>query len=149
EVVEQRYNGFGDVSQTIAYALRLTSLSLGQMRGGQLTQSVSDAFALLDNDQATRVSLRYYQNGALGERGDAMGGIVQYLVNSFGETKWKSEWSKPGMAYQDLSITLYAINQMGQVDLTSVDNGGLGLTQQVAYDLFGRSVQVSRSGRGV
>ncbi|ALN60394.1 Rhs family protein [Lysobacter enzymogenes] len=93
EVTQKRYNAFGDVAQTVSYAKRLTSASLGQMHGGALSSAVQQAFALLDDAQASRVDLSYTIAGALSRSIDALGSYTDYRHTVFGQLEQTSQWT--------------------------------------------------------
>ncbi|ALN92397.1 LysM peptidoglycan-binding domain-containing protein [Lysobacter gummosus] len=143
EVTEQRYNMFGEVIESIVYAKRLTSLSLGQMYGGQMSDSAYEAIAALDDAQASRTSLGYAITGLLNRRVDALGGYTQYEYSSFREAESLSQWTdRANRVAANEAKTLWGYDRIGrqnrQVD-DSINNGRITTT---AFNAFGEASAV-------
>ncbi|ALN89264.1 hypothetical protein [Lysobacter gummosus] len=144
EVTEQRYNVFGEVSQSIVYALRLTSLSLGQMHGGQMSQSERDAIAALDNDKASRTTLSYAVTGLLSRTIDALGAYTDRTYTTFGAIDTVTRWSDFGRSQSKLIETDHNYDRAGREVNVIEDSAGSGnqlkLRTTNNYDAFGRVV---------
>ncbi|MFK3647531.1 LysM peptidoglycan-binding domain-containing protein [Lysobacter enzymogenes] len=139
EVVEQRYNAFGDVVETVTYAKRLTSASLGQMRGGALSDDVRQAFALLDDAQASRVSLSYAITGLLNRRIDALGGYTDYSYSAFGEMASSFQWTdRNNRVYANEVRTNWYYDRRGNRTVQVDDANSNGKNTSLWYSPFGQ-----------
>ncbi|WP_394539614.1 hypothetical protein PRJ39_02970 [Lysobacter enzymogenes] len=148
EVTEQRYNAFGDVAQAIVYAKRLTSLSLGQMHGGALTQSAGDAIAALDDAQASRTTLSYAITGALARSVDALGAYTEWTYTTSGTVEKVNRWSDYARTYANWIQTVYSYDGAGRQNTETVDALGaapLGLINWQIRDAFGRATNTQTS----
>ncbi|WP_168356217.1 LysM peptidoglycan-binding domain-containing protein [Lysobacter enzymogenes] len=148
EVSEQRYNAFGDVAQTIVYAKRLTSLSLGQMHGGALTQGARDAIAALDDAQASRTTLSYAITGALARSVDALGAYTEWTYTTSGTVEKVDRWSDYARTYANWIQTVRSYDGAGRQNTETVDTVGaapLGLIDWQIRDAFGRVTNTQTS----
>ncbi|WP_345777875.1 LysM peptidoglycan-binding domain-containing protein [Lysobacter sp. ISL-42] len=144
EVTEQRYNIFGEVSQSVVYGLRLTSLSLGQMHGGQMSQSERDAIAALDNDKASRTTLSYAVTGLLSRTIDALGAYTDRTYTTFGAIDKVTRWSDFGRSQSKLIEIDHNYDRAGREVNVIEDSAGSGSQLKLRttnnYDAFGRVV---------
>jgi YD repeat-containing protein len=135
EVQETRYNEFGQVSSTLMYAQRSSTVGL---TGGLLDAAQSSAFnALAETANDSRTSFDYDQAGRLIKTTDAEGGVVSSSYNALGE---EGERRTSIAAGQSVS-TLMTYDLRGQLTSTQTDTDGLNIIQRSEYDAFGRLVR--------
>ncbi|WP_217633576.1 LysM peptidoglycan-binding domain-containing protein [Lysobacter sp. yr284] len=139
EVTQKRYNAFGDVAQTITYAKRLTAASLGQMHGGALSSQVQQAFALLDDAQASRVDLSYTIAGLLNRSIDALGSYTDYRYTAFGQLEQTSQWTDRANRISNNEVrTLFYYDRRGNRNARVDDVVGNGRTTTEIANAFGQ-----------
>ncbi|WP_168356190.1 deaminase domain-containing protein [Lysobacter enzymogenes] len=139
EVTHKRYNAFGDVAQTISYAKRLTSASLGQMHGGALNSQVQQAFALLDDAQASRVDLSYTIAGVLSRSIDALGSYTDYRYTAFGQLEETLQWTdRANRISKNEARTLFFYDRRGNRNSRVEDVISNGRTTTEIANAFGQ-----------
>ncbi|MFC5373275.1 LysM peptidoglycan-binding domain-containing protein [Brevundimonas faecalis] len=136
EVLERRYDNLGRLSETVAYANRI---SISGLQGGLLSQH--SALPVVAHADDRRTVTRYTAVGAVRETTDAVGVSTQFAYNAFGELTQKTE-STGTTAQPTTTATTYAYDRRGLLTSTTLDSGGPNLTTQVVYDAFGRTVEL-------
>ncbi|MFZ5636354.1 MAG: putative Ig domain-containing protein [Pseudomonadota bacterium] len=132
EVVETRYNAFGQVSDSIAYTGRIT-LSVAGSRA-----SAQSAIQALSFNAATdsRVQLRYDRRGQLSERIDAENYRTLYTYTAFGQLRTQQDLEADNSVRRTITNTYD-----GRGLLTGSNEAGGTLNRSVGtvYDAFGRA----------
>jgi len=131
EAVEQRYNVFGEAEQIIAYAKRITSLSLGQMHGGTLTDAVRSVIASIDDAQASKSSRKYNPVGLVEQATDENGGRTEYLYSAYRQETQNTRWT-----------SLVQSDATRIVDATYYDFAGISFNN--ARDIWSFNSQTTR-----
>ncbi|WP_246797476.1 HYD1 signature containing ADP-ribosyltransferase family protein [Burkholderia perseverans] len=139
EVVRQSRDAFGNIEQTVAYAVRLAAGTLAGLQGGRLSDDVAAAFAALDSTDTSRTRFRYDTDGRLTRQTDALGQAVDYAYDAFGELASKTQDVANGVRRRTFYDYDRAGNQIWQLD----DVDGLKLVTTAAYDAFGRAIQTA------
>ncbi|PWB29856.1 hypothetical protein DCO49_00360 [Stenotrophomonas sp. SPM] len=139
EVTETRYDAFGQVIDTIAYAGRLTIPNPGNR------SSVAAAISTLQYVAATdaRVQMSYDQRGLLTVRTDGLGNRRRFEYNAFGEQTYDRLEMGPGV--EQVSFSSYDARglRISQV----IGDAALKTQQSWTYDAFGRVISRT-DGRG-
>ena len=130
EVVETRYNAFGDVVDSIAYTGRIT---LGIPGSRASAQSAIAALTIGGAD--SRVQSRYDTRGLLSERIDAEGYRTLYAHTAFGELWTQQDLEANGSVRRTITNT-YDIR--GLLTGQSENGGTLGRSMGAIHDAFGR-----------
>lgn len=140
EVRENKYNTFGEISETKAYANRLTSLD--GLNGGITTTDIITLFtALSDSANDRRVLSSYDQRGSLISQTDAEGFINTFGYNQFGEIQSETR----AISSSSVVNTQYVYSKRGELTQTTRDSdiGGLNQKTKTVYDAFGRVKSVT------
>ncbi len=140
EVVEQRYDVFGQRSDTIAYAARIASGTLATLNGGVVDTALTNAVTAITNAAAdSKVTLGYNVTGTVSQSVDSLGYATTYAYNAFGE-----EVSRTKPFTSSISVTTASVyDRRGLLLSSTVDATGLNLISSAVYDAFGRAVQVT------
>jgi len=137
EVAESRYNALGQLTDTIAYANRISTASLV---GGTVSAAlVSRVTAIADATKDARTSLTYKLSGRLAGRTTATGASTTYTYDAFGD-----ESSSVEKIDATRSTTHnYNYDARGLLISTTWDAGGLNTSESDKYDAFGRLTDVT------
>jgi len=131
EVVEYRYNAFGERTDTILHAARIADLS--NLNGGADTLIESQVAALPDDSLNSWTQTAYEVTGSVKSVTDALSKTTNYKYNAFGEL-----WTTTS----PLSIaTANLYDRRGLLVSTENDTTGsnaLHLMTRYGYDAFGR-----------
>jgi large repetitive protein len=130
EVVETRYNAFGDIVDSIAYTGRITLAIPGSRASAQ-----SAIAALSIGGTDSRVQLRYDTRGLLNERIDAEGYRTLYAYTAFGELWTQQDLEANGSVRRTFTNT-YDIR--GLLTGQSETGGTLSRSMGAIHDAFGR-----------
>ncbi|OEZ63501.1 DUF4214 domain-containing protein [Duganella sp. HH105] len=88
QVLEQRYDNFGQVIKTIQYDKALAPAVLSGLIGGKVDAPFSNALLALANLSADQTALFYYDNkGQLSYSVDGAGGVKGVSYNAFGQAR--------------------------------------------------------------
>ncbi|MGT0244769.1 LysM peptidoglycan-binding domain-containing protein [Burkholderia pyrrocinia] len=137
EAVEQRYDAIGNLTQTIAYAKRMDGAALRTLKGGTLTDAVRRAFAVLADDQVSRVSFGYDGRGRVVRRVDAQSFATWHTYNAFGDTLSTLQ----DIAADKRIVRSSSYDRLGRTVSTVTDPGGLNLVTRTVHDAFGREIE--------
>ncbi|MGG6463275.1 putative Ig domain-containing protein [Solilutibacter silvestris] len=112
EVIETRYNVFGQVQDTTAYTGRITIATPGDRVSMLQAVSTLQYVATLDGRQ----QFTYDLGGLMASRLDANGYLTRYTYNGFGELKSKTEFLD--LAQTQSESTTYAYDMLGRLTST-------------------------------
>ncbi|QNA86661.1 LysM peptidoglycan-binding domain-containing protein [Sphingomonas sp. So64.6b] len=142
EVIEYRYNSFGQRSDTILYANKLAPATIASWTGGEVISAVSTAITGLASAALdTTVHLDFNVDGTVKQSTDALGNISTFTYNSFGELVG-STVPQGGVA---TIASTRSYDRRGLLKTAVVDSaaGGKAITTSYGYDAFGRAVQLT------
>ncbi|AJK45877.1 LysM peptidoglycan-binding domain-containing protein [Burkholderia plantarii] len=137
EVVRQSRDAFGNIEQTVAYAVRLAAGTLAGLQGGRLGDDVAAVFAALDSADTSYTRFHYDTDGRLTRQTDALGQAVDYAYDAFGQVASKTQDVANGVRRR----TFYDYDRAGNQTWQLADVDGLKLVTTAAYDAFGRATQ--------
>ncbi len=140
EVTEQRYNAFGETTDSISYTGRIV-LSVPGSR-----DSVQAALGVLSYAAATdsRRQYTYTNRGQLASLVDAQGGTTQYSYDAFGQLSQEVRWAGTANAM----TVQYRYDARGlQTRVIEGVGSAVERARSVAFDAFGRVIS-SVDGRG-
>lgn len=156
---EIKYNAFGDVVGSVAYANYLTEQYLGvnptQLNGGLLSANLLSKFRNLDKTssgiqhaQHSETYNYYNRRGELRIAVDALGNRMDYQYNAFGDTLREIRYARGGNLNGQTITNEYIYDKRGRLISSAKDAYGLSQTSAHQYDAFGRLVR-SVDGNGV
>ncbi|WP_295946573.1 DUF6531 domain-containing protein [uncultured Xanthomonas sp.] len=134
EVVELRYDAFGDVSEKIAYGQRVTLQTPGSRDSASQALGVLSYVASRDVHQ----TWSYSKAGKVLSQVDALGTLTRYQYNQFGELVDTQKAS--GTALETTTHTTYDKRGLLTSQVEDAGTGKLNLTKTFQYDAFGRVV---------
>ncbi|WP_284620667.1 hypothetical protein, partial [Aquabacterium humicola] len=144
-VREQRYNSFGQASDSVEYAKRLSAVNLAALDGGQIDATVSALVNALANASFDRHDkFEYTRRGELAKAVDALGNAQQRTYGAFvGEVS--SALTLPAAQGKSV-LTTFAHDHRGLLKNTVQDAdfaGHVGAKRSLGtvYDAFGRVQQ--------
>jgi len=134
EVVEQRYNGLNQLTDTITYTNRI---STGSLTGGLVNATLTSRLnAAADANKDAKTTLAYTLTGRVHSATTAQGSQVTYSYNAFG-----NQTGSVQSIDSTHSLThSYAFNSRGLLETTHWDPAGLNTSEVNEYDAFGRVV---------
>ncbi|HEV2818094.1 MAG TPA: hypothetical protein VGW40_12835, partial [Allosphingosinicella sp.] len=147
DVVEHRYNRFGDRTDTIRYAARIGIETLSGMAGGAAAGAAGIVAALADPSLDEQRVASYDAAGRLALEAGQLGSYTSYSYNSFGEVELRrvalAESASPGVATE--IETSFAYDRRGSLKTEIVDSalGGKAVTTGHDYDAFGREIALT------
>ncbi len=149
ELEEIRYNAFGEAIGTQVYAERLHDerLDLEGIQGGIASAALLQYLRGFRTDSDSRNHLRYDRRGQLRAQVDANGNSMNYEYNAFGEKARDIRTAQGGLINDKDIITEYTRDLIGRIISTSKDALGLGQSNSVQYDTFGR-IKTAQDGNG-
>ncbi|WDM67618.1 LysM peptidoglycan-binding domain-containing protein [Xanthomonas cucurbitae] len=130
EVVETRYDAFGEVTEQIAYGTRVvlpaaaTADQVGQVLGALRYVQSRDA----------RTAMEYDRNGRVLAQTDALGTLTRYRYDAFGQKIATERAAGATLA----TTTRYSYDRRGLLTSSVADADGFGLTNRLQRDAFGR-----------
>ena len=143
EVLETKYNAFGDVAERVAYANRITTTSLV---GGDVTSALTSLLSpSAANDRVTKYE--FDERGLLAREINRVlnpQDVVQDLVTDYEYTVWgQLHQSIRDASYDGLTRTTNAFTYdlVGREITTTIAVGADSRTQTIEYDAFGRVVK--------
>lgn len=142
EVSERRYNGFGDLAETLVYAKRLSALAVSQMEGGATTQGVRDTVALLDGPETSRAKYEYTTIGQIKREIDAVGAWKEYTYHPYGELNHTVSWSDTARTSGSWIQQSIFVDYAGRPTVTYDANRN---SSSIVYDGIGRVSTVATS----
>jgi large repetitive protein len=136
EVVETRYNAFGQAIDTTAYSGRITLGVLGSRASAQLAITALSFNATLD----TRNQFRYDTRGLLSELIDAENYRTLYTYTAFGELRTQQDLEANNSIRRTVTNTY---NNRGLLTGQTEAGGTLSRTTGTIYDAFGRATTLT------
>ncbi|GAA4797439.1 putative Ig domain-containing protein [Lysobacter hankyongensis] len=132
EVVETRYNAFGQASDAIVYTGRITLAVAGSRASAQSAIQALTFNATTDS----RIQLRYDRRGQLSERIDAENYRTLYTYTAFGEVRTQQDLELDNSVRRTVTNTYD-----GRGLLTGQNEAGGTLSRSIGviYDAFGRA----------
>ncbi|WP_053069728.1 DUF6531 domain-containing protein [Xanthomonas sp. NCPPB 1128] len=134
EVVELRYDAFGDVSEKIAYGQRVTLQTPGSRDSASQALGVLSYAASRDVHQ----TWSYSKAGKVLSQVDTLGTLTRYQYNQFGELV--DTQRAPGTALETKAHSTYDKRGLLTSQVEDAGSGKLNLTKTFQYDAFGRVV---------
>ncbi|MEO7688804.1 MAG: LysM peptidoglycan-binding domain-containing protein [Sphingomonas sp.] len=134
EVTEYRYDVFGELSDTIRYATRI---SLTGLTGGAASSIASTVAALANSALDSKSHLAFNANGTVSAKTDALGAVTSFGYDAFGDVTSETDPLNTGTTIQ----TTRTYDRRGLLKTEVVDSasGGKAITTNYnLYDAFGR-----------
>lgn len=149
EVLEYRYNAFNEVTDTLAYANRLSSTTFNGLTGGLVTTSVTNAVNAIANGAAdARTQVVYNTTGTVQARREYTSASA-YDTTTLGFNAFYEEITRTSPTESSSTVALNTgRDRRGLAVSTALDPSALNNTTATVYDAFGRIVQTT-DGRGV
>ena len=144
EIVETRYNNFGEVSKAVSYSNRLDAATLADLNGGLLNSSLittltANANAAIDSEN----SFEYDRTGLVTKTTDAENYSNSFVYNDLGDQVSQSfELEKNGNVVIRSGNSESVYDKRGLlIESISID-GSKRLVTSYQYDAFGRLTNV-------
>ncbi|MDQ3287380.1 MAG: putative Ig domain-containing protein, partial [Pseudomonadota bacterium] len=139
EVVETRYNAFGQAIETIAYTGRIAIAP--PFDRAQVAESIRVLQYVTGQDSRTLVS--YDRRGLIAARTDAKGYLTRFAYNAFGEL---SRETRAVDAQRDV-VQAHQYDRLGRLQSSTQDANGIARQLGQSWDAFGRMTSLT-DGRG-
>ncbi|MES2536206.1 MAG: hypothetical protein V4632_10075 [Pseudomonadota bacterium] len=137
EVSEEQYNTLGQQSGSVLYGQRIAQAVLAGLNGGLADAALGIVLnAIRNSDADIRISHGYDLGGRLEHSVDAMGHMIRYVNNTFGERVSRSETIDAGGSTSTVTQNT-SYDRRGLVLATSEG----GAVRSMQYDSFGRLIR--------
>ena len=146
-VVEYRYNAFGDRTETIAYAARISNETLWEMTGGKASDADAIVTALANAPVDEKTVATYDSAGRLAQISGQLGVYTAYAYDSFGAVKLRrdafGESATPGVATEIETSFRYDRRGLLTTRIVNSAAGGKAITTAYEYDALGRVTETT------
>lgn len=147
EVVENRFNTFGETETRVAYSNRLSVADTTPLTGGLVDAALAAKVAALSNAAVDAKSIASFsRRGQIQQAIDALGKRVDYDYSAFGQLR-SSTADIGGAGDTRRLVTELLYDRRGLLTTSTADRLGLNIVNRSEYDAFGRTTAMV-DGRG-
>jgi YD repeat-containing protein len=139
EVVENRFNTFGETETRVAYSNRLSAADTTLLTGGLVDAALASKVAALSNAAVDAKSIASFsRRGQIQQAIDALGKRTDYDYSAFGQLR--SSTADVGGAGDSRRLTTELVyDRRGLLTTSTADRLGLNIVNRSEYDAFGRT----------
>lgn len=144
EMVEYRYNAFGERTDMIVYSGRMSPSTLSTLSGGLATSAIdSTIHAQLHAGLDSVTHTDFNVDGSVKQSTDPLSNVTTYAYNAFGELI-TDIMPRDGSATIQTSRT-YDRRGLLKQEIVDSASGGKAITTSYGYDAFGRTLTLTNA----